>query len=49
VEGVCKLAAGLTFTVIFLIGFVIIFAVLTLLTVLFIAPFAQALTPHLLS
>jgi K+-transporting ATPase ATPase A chain len=35
--------------VIFLIGFVIIFAVLTFLTVLFIAPFAQALTPHLLS
>lgn len=35
--------------VIFLVGFVIIFAVLTFLTVLFIAPFAQALTPHLLS
>ena len=35
--------------VIFLIGFVIIFAVLTFLTVLFIAPFAQALSPHLLS
>ena len=35
--------------VIFLIGFVIIFAVLTFLTVLVIAPFAQALTPHLLS
>lgn len=35
--------------VIFLVGFVIIFAVLTFLTVLVIAPFAQALTPHLLS
>jgi potassium-transporting ATPase potassium-binding subunit len=35
--------------VIFLIGFVIIFAVLTFLTVLIIAPFAQALTSQLLS
>jgi potassium-transporting ATPase potassium-binding subunit len=37
-----------TFTIL-LIGFVIIFAVLTFLTVLFIAPFAQALTSTLLS
>jgi len=35
--------------VIFLIGFVIIFAVLTFLTVLMIAPFAQALTSSMLS
>jgi K+-transporting ATPase ATPase A chain len=35
--------------VILLIGFVAIFAVLTFLTVLFIAPFAQALSSHLLS
>jgi potassium-transporting ATPase potassium-binding subunit len=35
--------------VIYLIGFVLIFAVLTFLTVLMIAPFAQALTGHLLS
>ena len=35
--------------VIFLIGFVAIFAVLTFLTVLFIAPFAQAFSSHLLS
>jgi potassium-transporting ATPase potassium-binding subunit len=35
--------------VIFLIGFVAIFAVLTFLTVLFIAPFAQALSSHLLA
>ena len=35
--------------VIFLIGFAIIFAVLTFLTVLIIAPFAQALTSHMLS
>jgi K+-transporting ATPase ATPase A chain len=34
--------------VIFLIGFVIVFAVLTFLTILFIAPFAQALSSHLL-
>jgi potassium-transporting ATPase potassium-binding subunit len=34
---------------IYLIGFVIIFAVLTFLTILLIAPFAQALTTHLLS
>ncbi|HYB28153.1 MAG TPA: potassium-transporting ATPase subunit KdpA [Solirubrobacteraceae bacterium] len=33
--------------VVFLIGFVAIFAVLTFLTVLILAPFAQALTPHL--
>lgn len=35
--------------VIFLIGFVIIFAVLTFLTVLMIAPFAQALSSGVLS
>jgi K+-transporting ATPase ATPase A chain len=35
--------------VVLLIGFVIIFAVLTFLTVLMIAPFADALTSHLLS
>jgi potassium-transporting ATPase potassium-binding subunit len=35
--------------VIFLIGFVAVFAVLTFLTVLFVAPFAQALSSHLLS
>ena len=35
--------------VIFLIGFVAIFAVLTFLTVLFLAPFAQALSSHMLS
>jgi potassium-transporting ATPase potassium-binding subunit len=34
--------------VIFLVGFVAIFAVLTFLTVLVLAPFAQALSPHLL-
>jgi potassium-transporting ATPase potassium-binding subunit len=34
---------------IFLIGFVIIFAVLTFLTVLVIAPFAQALSSHMLA
>jgi K+-transporting ATPase ATPase A chain len=34
---------------IFLIGFVIIFAVLTFLTILIIAPFAQALSSSLLS
>jgi K+-transporting ATPase ATPase A chain len=34
---------------IFLAGFIAIFAVLTFLTVLVIAPFAEALTPHLLS
>jgi K+-transporting ATPase ATPase A chain len=34
--------------VIFLIGFVAVFAVLTFLTVLFIAPFAQALSAHML-
>jgi len=34
--------------VIFLIGFIAIFAVLTFLTILFIAPFAQALSSHLL-
>jgi K+-transporting ATPase ATPase A chain len=35
--------------VIFLIGFVLIFAVLTFLTLLVLAPFAQALSSHLLS
>jgi K+-transporting ATPase ATPase A chain len=35
--------------VILLIGFVAIFAVLTFLTILFIAPFADALGSHLLS
>ncbi len=35
--------------VIFLIGFVIIFAVLTFLTVLIIAPFAHALSSHILA
>jgi potassium-transporting ATPase potassium-binding subunit len=35
--------------VIFLIGFVAIFAVLTFLTVLFLAPFAEALSSHMLS
>jgi potassium-transporting ATPase potassium-binding subunit len=35
--------------VIFLIGFVLIFAVLTFLTILVIAPFANALSSHLLS
>jgi K+-transporting ATPase ATPase A chain len=34
--------------VIFLIGFVAIFAVLTHLSALVLAPFAQALSPHLL-
>jgi potassium-transporting ATPase potassium-binding subunit len=34
--------------VVFLIGFVAIFAVLTFLTALFLAPFAQALSSHLL-
>ncbi len=34
---------------ILLIGFVAIFAVLTFLTILFIAPFADALSSHLLS
>ncbi len=34
--------------VIFLIGFVAIFAVLTFLTVLVLAPFAQALNSHLI-
>jgi K+-transporting ATPase A subunit len=34
--------------VIFLMGFVIIFALLTFPTVVFIAPFAQGLTSHLL-
>jgi len=33
--------------VIFLVGMVLIFAVLTFLTILFIAPFAGALTSHL--
>jgi len=33
--------------IIFLIGFVLIFAVLTFLGVLVLAPFAQALRPHL--
>ena len=35
--------------VIFLIGFIAIFSVLTFLTVLVIAPFAEALSSHLLS
>jgi potassium-transporting ATPase potassium-binding subunit len=35
--------------VVFLIGFVAIFAVLTFLTVLFLAPLAQALSSHMLS
>jgi K+-transporting ATPase A subunit len=35
--------------VIFLIGFVAIFAVLTFLTALVLAPFAQALSSHILS
>ncbi|MGA2320978.1 MAG: potassium-transporting ATPase subunit KdpA [Solirubrobacteraceae bacterium] len=35
--------------VIFLIGFVVIFAVLTFLSVLVLAPFAQALSSHMLS
>ena len=35
--------------VIFLIGFIAIFSVLTFLTVLVLAPFAQALSSHILS
>jgi potassium-transporting ATPase potassium-binding subunit len=47
--GLGTLRTGTPTFVIFLIGFVAIFAVLTFVTVLFLAPFAQALSSHMLS